>query len=481
MFCGDWDLVSNGIEVDSIDEVINLPIDYLRIKKLAIERNEDFSIEIKMLGESDEKFCYKQTGTHGTIQSHGTIVCSVYGERDLIIDHCCYVGCKEKYLCHEQKYQFEIMLRAYAIRIQQNLQYEVEVCKDCFINFVSNPFVLMGLNEREKQSILTKNLGDDLRQLVESRKVDNGKFHVRYGRNAFDILNVDKAQAPEWSGKIIIEYRKEYGYIPSEEERARISNFISFLLGKQLLSVCSMEYDSNMNLIRGDYYNAKTFDFDLKQICKESERPPINYREYKNRYVFINALELLLPKYLEVYETYHFIETFNYYWYAKMLSVDVNLPLAATVLERIMRCWFASKKSKTKGVLISSQEYNKLTEDLISKIEVKLGDYEYKQNIINRIKGCYNMSVRERFDIFFEEINLQVGDLERKALKERNIMTHGGSNCNDEELQKQLLVNGAYFVLLNRVILKIIGYKGDYIDYAAIGCPDKNISEVAGE
>ena len=91
------------------------------------------------------------------------------------------------------------------------------------------------------------------------------------------------------------------------------------------------------------------------------------------------------------------------------------------------------------------------------------------------------MGVRERFDIFFEEINLQVGDLERKALKERNIMTHGGSNCNDEELQKQLLVNGAYFVLLNRVILKIIGYKGDYIDYAAIGCPDKNISEVAGE
>ena len=76
-----------------------------------------------------------------------------------------------------------------------------------------------------------------------------------------------------------------------------------------------------------------------------------------------------------------------------------------------MRCWFASKKSKTKGVLISSQEYNKLTEDLISKIEVKLGDYEYKQNIINRIKGCYNMGVRERFDIFFEEINLQVGDL----------------------------------------------------------------------
>ena len=59
MFCGDWDLVSNGIEVDSIDEVINLPIDYLRIKKLAIERNEDFSIEIKMLGESGEKFCYK--------------------------------------------------------------------------------------------------------------------------------------------------------------------------------------------------------------------------------------------------------------------------------------------------------------------------------------------------------------------------------------------------------------------------------------
>lgn len=31
---------------------------------------------------------------------------------------------------------------------------------------------------------------------------------------------------------------------------------------------------------------------------------------------------------------------------------------------------------------------------------VKLEDYEYKDNVINRIKESYNMGVRERFDIF---------------------------------------------------------------------------------
>lgn len=481
MFCGDWDLVSNKIELDKIDEVINLPIELSNIRKVVIERNDDFSIEVKITGESKEKYSYKQTGVAGTIQEQGTIICSVYSERDLVIDHCYYAGHNQKYLNSEKKYLIEYFLRAYEIRIQQNLQNEVEVCRDCFINFVSNPFILMGLQEREKQSILKENLDDDTRKIMESRIEDNYRFHVRYGRNAFDILNVEKTKTPDWSNKIIIEYRNEYGYIPSEEEREQISNFISFLLGKQLLSICCLEYDSNMNLVRGDFYNGKTFGFDLKQICMASEKPPINYREYKNRYVFINTLELLLPRYLEEYETYHFIEIFNYYWYARLLSVDVNLPLAATALERIMRSWFASKGSKTKGVLISRQKYNELTKDLIAQIEVKLEDYEYKDNIINRIKGCYNMGVRERFDIFFDEINLQVGELERKAMKERNIMTHGGEKCNDEELQNQFLVNEAYFVLLNRVFLNILGYKGDYIDYSTIGYPDRNIVDVAGQ
>lgn len=36
-------------------------------------------------------------------------------------------------------------------------------------------------------------------------------------------------------------------------------------------------------------------------------------------------------------------------------------------------------------------------------------------------------------------------------------------------------------VALNREILKILGYKCKYIDYPAIGYPDRNIFDVAGE
>lgn len=34
---------------------------------------------------------------------------------------------------------------------------------------------------------------------------------------------------------------------------------------------------------------------------------------------------------------------------------------------------------------------------------------------------------------------------------------------------------------LNRIILKILGYKSKYIDYPTIGYPDRNIFDAAGE
>lgn len=481
MFIGDGDLLSEKIEVEKVEKIINLPIKLADIKKVVIDRNDSYDIRVKIIGESSEKYCYDRKEKAGRIQEKGTLVCSVFNEKDLILDHCYFDGYTERYRTSEKKYEIEYYIKAYAVIVHQQTQSEVEICRECFVNSVKNPFIFMGLQEREKESILNGNINDDIRELMVSRTEEyNSKIHVKYGSNAFDIVNIEKDKTPEWCNKIAIEYKREYGYIPNEEERIRISNFVSFILGKQLLCIGRYECDAQMTMLNGEFNNAKSFGYELKKLCTFPAKPPVEYGEYKNRYHFINTLESLLPKYLEQYETYQFVEIFDYYWYARMLSIEVNLPLAATVLERIMRSWYSSTGSKTKGVLIAKREFEKLTTKLIEEIELKLGEYQYKDNIVNRINGCYNMGVRERFDIFFEEIQLSVGEMERKAMKARNIMSHGGKTREQEDVQNDILVNEAYFVLINRVIMKILKYKGDYIDYSTIGYPIRNIDEVAG-
>jgi hypothetical protein len=58
-------------------------------------------------------------------------------------------------------------------------------------------------------------------------------------------------------------------------------------------------------------------------------------------------------------------------------------------------------------------------------------------------------------------------------------MTHGALGNSDDEVRHYIILTHAYESLFNRVLLKSLGYDGDYIDYSALGHPslriDKNL------
>ena len=70
------------------------------------------------------------------------------------------------------------------------------------------------------------------------------------------------------------------------------------------------------------------------------------------------------------------------------------------------------------------KQYDELLASEFTIIERNLENVN-QQRILNKIKNAYNLSANERLDVFFSEIGLPIGEIERKAIKERNSMAHG--------------------------------------------------------
>ncbi|WP_432328001.1 hypothetical protein ACRQ5D_33870 [Mucilaginibacter sp. P25] len=121
-----------------------------------------------------------------------------------------------------------------------------------------------------------------------------------------------------------------------------------------------------------------------------------------------------------------------------------------------------------------------VTEEL-SAIKMKLKVFDYGKRVIDKMENPFNIGVGEKLVLFFQHLGFAFGnkDLERQALQARNAMTHGALGSSDDEVRRYIILTHAYESLFNRVLLKSLGYDGEYIDYSALGHPslaiDKNL------
>ena len=94
------------------------------------------------------------------------------------------------------------------------------------------------------------------------------------------------------------------------------------------------------------------------------------------------------------------------------------------------------------------------------------------------MKNTFQLGVNERLQFFFDEIGLKIGDVENKAIRARNPMAH--STLPEAKEREMIYLSNAYRTLFNRILLKILDYKEDYVDYSVLGFPEKNIDKPLG-
>jgi hypothetical protein len=314
---------------------------------------------------------------------------------------------------------------------------------------------------------------DSVERSLESNSFGTDFLWVKTDEIQFMVTKVPEGIGPEWSTNIGIEYRKEWGRLPEIVERARIEELCSFVFGRQLLPVGYTLYDDDENIV--EYYAHNPWGRRARAFCSEPDYPPISVDIFASWKVE-NIISRLLPKYLELQEPLCLKEALWNIWISRQTPIGSNLPILAAALESIVNGWFKYKTSQSKGVYMEKKVFAALLKDEIEIMRKRLeenlsenptGDSK-AEKIINNVLRSYQFGTMERYRIFFKEINLPVDTYEWDAVKARHKFVHGETQFDKTDWNLVLRQVNTFETSLNKVLLSLLGYSGDYIDRSMI-------------
>lgn len=311
---------------------------------------------------------------------------------------------------------------------------------------------------------------------AESRRSSWDYHLVQAGDLKAVVSQVPNEFGPGWSARLAIEYRSEWGPLPSRETREAVSEIVGFLLGRHLLPVGHTTFDEDgVPLVEV----ARTpWGRDVVPTCRDPDFPPIHMAHAPGR-AGEDIVSPIVARYLELRPKLDLSLALWTYWLANRQVVGFDLPLLSAALERIMKAWFKLEPTRRAGVFLSKSDFDKRTKDGLAVVAKGLEGVDHGARILRKMQGAFQMGANDRIEAFLEAIGLKTSPLEDQAMGARNYGAHGGDS--KDPVADQARLGNAYKVLFHRVLLRLLGYDGAYIDYASIGHPRRPLSEAAGQ
>jgi hypothetical protein len=233
-----------------------------------------------------------------------------------------------------------------------------------------------------------------------------------------------------------------------------------------LISIGSTLYDAEAWSIEEEIRDP--WGQNIRSECEEGDMPPIPMRPGSRDFEVIVAD--LLPRYIALRKSLGLRDPLLTYWLANEAFAGVNLALYGSAVEGLKKGWFASTKTKSKGVHMLEDEFVRVAGQSLQQLVNRLAAAGAPKAVANKITGAFRMGANEQLVAFFAEVDLPVGDHERAAIAARNAPVHGGLVAG-ADLKKLVRHANTYRCLFERLFLKLLGYTGDYIDRSALTHP----------
>jgi len=125
---------------------------------------------------------------------------------------------------------------------------------------------------------------------------------------------------------------------------------------------------------------------------------------------------------------------------------------------------------------MKKEEFETLLEKEIKAITRSLEGKPNGDKIIANILRAYDFGITERYRKFFEEIDLPIDDHEWEAIKERHKFVHGRIIFDDTDWKRVIQHVRTFETLLHKILLRLLGYSGTFIDRSILGWKDKQLS-----
>jgi hypothetical protein len=354
----------------------------------------------------------------------------------------------------------------------ESLQLEWFICSEIDANFNETTFRKLNLSN-PKNRIGLDEYDDSVNNLIGSSS-SRDYILIDLPEVKCIVAKVPLIFPPKGLKGICLEFRsKEYS---TPQIISCLKHFTSFLLGNKLIHIGSSSL-SNNNLTAATLYSTgKNFLLD----SNKNSMPPIKFNHQYDWGNFSWLANNLLPTFFILQNTLSLNQVLSRYWIARSVPVGANLPVLANAIE-ILASKYLKENGKFKMENIPDKEYINLIQAELTNLENKLSRIEGGTAMINKIKGANKKVPSEKMAFFFSLIGLEVGKSEKAAINLRNKMAHSARDyTDDDKAYDDLILTRVYEVLFNRVVLRLLGYDGYYIDYSITKCPSKHINIPAG-
>jgi len=474
----EWEILREPITISEVDDRTELPKGK---KKIEIHRDEDYNLRATLY--------FKDSAFEGHLRQTSAVAGSFaekfdiqgsYSDSVLYTLESCLIGDMAHQIQEGQESLDTVTLDLQGLKMKHKNEEEGTHLIEWYVNGPED-YVFCRVTNRKVMSSFFRERFASKEDKIDSIEIKRDAWSggvdfliVKTCDFQFLIVKVPKGIGPSWSSNIGIEYRKSWGRIPDMQEREKIEELCSFIFGRHLLSVGYTVYDQNENIVEG--YAINPWGKEARSFCsKQYDMPPIRISN-SERGKAEDVINQLLPAYYKMREPLCLKEALWNYWISRGMPIGTNLPVLAAALESIINGWFKYTKSKSQGVFMKKEEFEALLEEEIKTIRGKLEGKPNGDEIIEKILKAYEFGIMQRYRVFFEEINLTIDEHEWSAINKRHEFVHGRILFNKANWEEVTQHARSFETLLHKVLLKLLGYSGTFIDRSVIGWKDKQLS-----
>jgi hypothetical protein len=281
-------------------------------------------------------------------------------------------------------------------------------------------------------------------------------------------LNTDhEKKSPPGSGFIL------YEGFPSEDQRRKIRECLSFALGRPLVYLGYTLLAADFSLLGFRAVSTHGADRTLYALHTLPPAPvSLRYQNMIDARVVGQVVNALFDKYDEL----NFRHLSWIYWHAVSAPVHAAPVQFGAAIESVQKAYQALNKPTFNTSLLKPADAKQLKAEVLAIIEAKNFPEPIKFILRNKAADLNSAPRKLANERFFKSLSLEMGEAEQDAWKRRNDAAHG--NETDPNSYRQLIRDIKLLKnVLHRIVLTISAASDYYIDYYSLNFPFRKLQE----
>ena len=325
----------------------------------------------------------------------------------------------------------------------------------------------------DKNHTLTIGKGDS--RVVISRQtspssLNRSAIFVKLGTIEFYLVWVKSEEKRVNSGYIL------YLSDVDEDERKKVRNCLSFVLGRPLITKGHSAFNSDWQLISFQSISPYTMN---GQAFSIPSLPPTCLAERSLNEVDRDIFNKLVNAVYQHYDDFGFGHLMWQYWHAIVAPIHISAVYFGGCIEVLLKTYAKRSENKIKHTLLPKKTWSSIAQKLKEILDESKLPPDVLQILTNKIDSGLNQAPQGKVnEKALQLLSIQLSEIENEAWTQRNKAAHGAASDYSDPI-KLIRDIKILKVLFHRIILRIIGVD-TYIDYYSIRHPRKAILEPIG-